>query len=438
VKRDFVHLLFGSAQQYFFTVLLIFTEFGFLYLVLQRADVAAYGALTFHLGISFIVFQVLDFRPTEVIIRFAAGALDEDPSQFRDRVVGLCGLELAKNMAAASLLLLAGGALSVVVGKIDLSALASIGLFQLLFYSVMGTLRGALRLAGRYAMSGAIPLVPSACRLLLAAAVPTSLLDVHGLSLIYAISGAAALAYFLIALAGLGIGPRQLSPRSVSRKARAFWASHPGLAGYSRDLLVSSWSMIPTKELDVFLLGLFGGFQSVGLYKTAKNLYQAVWTFFDSVQVVCLPVFSKLVARRNWGRLWRLVALVSLTVGASAMLIYAGVWISGGWVLSVLIDGAAEAAAANSVFRLMCIGVLFWGPLFWVSPYLLAVGRSDIFTKAALGTMVATAVGYTIAAWLGQASGLALATAASAPVSLGLMLALAHRAKLLSTNPAVY
>lgn len=435
MKRDFARLLYGSAQQYLFTVLVVLSEFAFLFTVMHRADVATYGAIAFHIGVSFVVFQFLDFRATEVAIRFIPPP-EEGHGTFTHSVAALCGMELAKNVVAGVLLLLVGSVMVAAGAAVHVHALLLVTVFQLLFYSVMGTTRGALRIAGRFAWSAAMPLIPSVCRLILIVALPGRFMDLQGLALVYALSGVAAVGYYLVALATIEVPPRSFWPPSVASNARSFWRRHASLPRYGRDMLVSSWAMVPTKELDVFLLGLFGGFQSVGLYKTAKNLYQAVWIYFDSIQVVCLPVFSRMASQQNWSGLWRLIGIISLTVGASAVALYGVIWLTGGIFLNLLIEDASQAVRANSLFRLMCLGVLAWGPFFWISPYLLALGRSEIFSQAALGTMVATGVGYLAAAWLGQDLGLAIATAASSPVALGLMLGLAHRAKLLSLAPA--
>lgn len=429
---EFSTVVRGFLRQYVSTLLMIAAEIGFVLVVTRRAGIESYGTVVVAIGIIFIVFQLFDFRATESLIRF--GGIDlgaGETARFRDDVAAMAIMEVLKNVVVVLVAASTGFFLAGIFG-IEMVPFVLVALYHFFFYSVSGTARAGLRLMDLFSLAGATQVIAPAVRLFLALAIPANWLSVQGLGMIYAMSGVASFIFYIYCLSLIGLKFGMLSPDEAWARVRDFLERHNGFLRFAKNMLITSWSMIPTKELDVVILGSLSSPHGVGLYKLAKNLLQAITVLFDSVQVICLPVFTRMIVAGDSAQLWRIIKLVTVLFGSAAFLIYGVGWFASEFILSFFIDEGAEHAAA--LFRLMSLGLLVWGPLFWISPFIIGRGRAELFSTASLLGMCTMGVLYFALGWLFHAEGLATATALSFPITLSFLFLVAKRARLFDTS----
>ena len=197
---------------------------------------------------------------------------------------------------------------------------------------------------------------------------------------------------------------------------------------------VLSLSMIPTKELDVNLLGYYTSLETVGIYKLAKTFVAAIGTLADPVFFVVYPDIARMWVRKQIDELRIFLRSLTLILGVGGA-VACGVSVAlVPWIIHRFVG--VEYSESASVFRWMIWGLAVWAPLVWVNPLLMAAGRPDLTVKASIaGSAVVLAV-YLLAIPVLGARGAALGQALAAPVVMAFAFLFTSRAGVMKMAPA--
>jgi O-antigen/teichoic acid export membrane protein len=151
-----------------------------------------------------------------------------------------------------------------------------------------------------------------------------------------------------------------------------------------------SIAQIPTKDLDVNLLGMMTSLEVVGAYRLAKTFMSAVWSLADPIFLAIYPEIAKLWARRDFPALRSFLKRSSLLFGAGGISMVGGAWL----VVPIVIDLAMgpEFHESSGLFRWMVWGACLWMPFVWVNPLMLAAGRPDLTLWSAVIAAVVSLV----------------------------------------------
>jgi O-antigen/teichoic acid export membrane protein len=173
---------------------------------------------------------------------------------------------------------------------------------------------------------------------------------------------------------------------------------------------------IPTKSLDINLLGKFTSLEVVGLYRIAKNFTSAIWQLSDPAFYVIYPELAKLQQKKATPLLKLFIRRITLLCGLAGIVLTAVSVVAVPRVIDTFMG--AGFGEAGQLFQLMVWSVLFWMPLLWVNPLLLSAGRPDLSLRATLFGSLATLLllACLIPLWGGR--GAALAYGMSVPLTL--------------------
>lgn len=397
---------------------------GFVYaLVVARAlGPAEFGLMSLGLGFATIVFQVVELRLQEAVIRYVAEFWE---AQDAARTLAALKLFLIANVGtgllAFVLVLGAGGwaeehLLRDVRGQ---SVLLLAALTVLFTNMATATAYGVYRVFGEFRLQAIITSVGAVVKLAITSAVLFGLrwdvIGVMGVGMAASLGTTALLLGFALRIVARKIDLKNTpAPLSVLAERRT------EIRKFVTSTYVLSLTMIPTKDLDLNLLGLFVPLQVVGVYKIAKSFMSAVWTISDPIFLVVYPELARLWTRRAMDEMRGFVKRITAVVGVSALLAYLGACIVVPIVIVQLMG--EEFAGAGSLFRLMTWGLVFWAPFVWVNPLLLAAGRPDLVLKASLVGGILTLLIYFVAIPRWGAAGAAFVTALVNPIVLVLSL----------------
>jgi len=187
-----------------------------------------------------------------------------------------------------------------------------------------------------------------------------------------------------------------------------------------------SWTMIPTKDLDVTILAYFVELPAVGIYRIAKTFMSAMWTLADPAFMVIYPELARMYATRRFEELQRFVRKLTGLLGVFGVLLY------GSAVLllpsAIRFTVGPAYATATPLFALMAWSVMIWAPLVWLNPLMFAAGRTGLLLKASTVAAILIALLQVICIARWGVYGAAAVSAASTPVVLSLVMFLGWRA----------
>ncbi len=352
----------------------------------RMLGVEQYGLLSLCLGFAGLVFNFIELRLHESVIRYLtefweAGDLPRALATVRlslmvDVVTGLLALLLVGALAPFAPLFFA-----------DLHGEGHTTLFCLaglaLFFSNVGnaTAIGLLRVFDQFRALALVKLAGQIFKVLMTVAALIVLKwNVTGVLAI-------AVATNLFSTLGLAIvAYRQLNQRIPLRTTSAsIELLRPRLKemrGFALNMYGVSLAAIPTRDLDINLLGAYSSAGVIGTYKVARDFMAAIWQISDPLLFVLYPEFAKLWTRREFQSLsryltWGVVGLCisSVCLCGTAYFIVPPI---------IEISLGAQFAPAGTFFQWMLCGALAWIPLLWVNPLLMAAGRANLFLRASL------------------------------------------------------
>jgi O-antigen/teichoic acid export membrane protein len=203
----------------------------------------------------------------------------------------------------------------------------------------------------------------------------------------WGVTGVLAIAVLANLLTTLGLGIvayRQLDRRIPVRSTPApFSLLRPRLRemrGFVLNMYGVSLAAIPTRDLDVNILGGCSTAAVIGTYKVARDFMGAVWQVSDPLLFVLYPEFTRLWTRQDFSGLRRFLRWGIAGLLAATVLLCGSAY----FIVPPVIELAlgSQFATAGTYFRWMLFGALAWMPLLWVNPLLMAAGRANLFFRS--------------------------------------------------------
>lgn len=411
---------------------------AFLYSILVGRSLGAadFGAIAVVIGFATVVFQVVELRLQEAVIRYLAEFWEAGDHR---RTVATVKLFLLLDAATGVLAFVVVVALSPFAeahllrdGRAaHLMILAGAAVF--VSNVTTATALGLYRIFGRFKRQAIISTIGSLIKLGL------TVVALRGFrcGVIGVLEIAVAVTFFTNAvLTGaaisdlfnrITISPSD-APVSLLREHR------PAMIRFIRTTYLLSLTMIPTKELDINILAASAPLRVVGIYRVAKNFVVALWMLIDPASLVIYPELARMWVKRQTREMSHFVKVIAAGFGLGAL----GTYLLSCFAVPFLVRAllGSDYAAAGALYPWIAWGILIGGPLIWLNPFLLAADRPDIPLKASLFGGVLTALFYFIAVPRFGATGAAFVYSLANVMVLGASISLAFRAGLLPLRVA--
>ncbi len=141
------------------------------------------------------------------------------------------------------------------------------------------------------------------------------------------------------------------------------------------------------RELDVQILAWLAGPVEAGRYRLAKTLAMSMLEALSPVLLVLLPELSRRISMRAQGGIRAFIRRIMLLMGTIGLM--AGVAVAAISMLYVRWYSPEQADALIPTFVLLA-GFVLIAPGMWSQPYLVAIGRPDVYV---LGSAIGAAFG---------------------------------------------
>jgi O-antigen/teichoic acid export membrane protein len=403
--------------------------FQFVYLVALAALLGTREFGRFSLALAFVTmaFQLVELRLHEAVIRFAAEFRARDDFA---RLVAFTKLSLLADAASGALAFAAACALAPLAARLLLKDPAAVSLILLAAFAVFFQNVSTATAVGLYRTFNAVRVqaIVTACGGLLKLAATIVFVKVFdaGAAEVMAVAIAAHfLTNAVLTTLALRILRRHVPPgtRGTMAMLGDRWRD---LARFTGSTYALSLSMIPTKELDVNLLGYFSTPAVVGTYKIAKTFFTAVSMIVDPALFVIYPQLAAMWVRRELVKIGAFIRSIVAVFGSVALLVCIVATFAVP-PLIVLLNGP-EYRESGSIFRWLIWGLAIWAPTIWVNPLLMAADRPDLVTKASILGSVLVVILYLIFIPRLGARGAALAQALAPPIVMSIALFFGRRA----------
>lgn len=149
-----------------------------------------------------------------------------------------------------------------------------------------------------------------------------------------------------------------------------------------------SVSDLMAKDLDVLILSLTMGLESIGLYRIAKHLVQVLWRAVDPFYLALMPEVQRLWASHKYSELKYMLTRVSKQLFFGSVFLIAAMWFSL-WMFSSSVFGQDYAGIENLVVQ-MSLWLPICAPLIWGGTLAFAIGRPEI---TLLGSLLGSTIG---------------------------------------------
>ena len=402
---------------------------GFVYsiLVARTIGVGDFGLMSLGLSFATVTFQVVELRLQEAVIRYVAEFWEARDDR---RTVAALKLflfaDLGTGLVAFSLVLVgARWAEAHLLHDARGPSVMFLAATTVFFSNVAtATAYGVYRVFGEFRLQAIIMIATSVAKLV-ATTVAMFALGCGVVGVLVVAAAASLIANGLL----IGFAVRVLLQRISRGDLRAplslLAERKVEMRKFVTNTYLLSLTMIPTKDLDTNILGIFAPLHVVGVYKIAKSFMSAVWTVSDPIFLVVYPELARLWTRRAFGELRAFIKRIVVVGGVSALAAYLVAFATVPAIIVKLLG--AGYAPAGSLFRWMTWGVVIWGPLVWVNPLLMAAGRPDLVLKSSLGTALATLALFWLVIPHAGALGAGIVSALATPIVLSFAIILGRR-----------
>jgi O-antigen/teichoic acid export membrane protein len=389
-----------------------------------------FGIMTLCLGATSVIFQLVGLRLHEAVIRYVAEFLAaEDVKRLAAAVKLSLLVDLVTGVVAFAGTLILSDIITRVILRDprggELMFLAASGILFSNFSTA--TSLGVLRVLDRFRTSAVITVIGATLKLVVTFAV---LRMNYGIREIMA---ANVVVNFAVGASMLTCALYHLRDRigflSVSSPVSLLKERLREMGRFVLNSYVASVSSIPTKDLDVNVLGLFTSAEGVGIYKMAKNFVSALWAASDPILYVIYPDLARLWARKEIPAIRAFVKRLVVSLGAGGVSFYVLTY----FVVPMFIDAVlgGKFKGSGETFRYMAWFIVFWMPLIWVNPLFLAAGRSKLMMISSLTGNVIVLLLYILFIPRFGINGAAVAYAMGTPLSLAIGLLLLARSGIL-------
>lgn len=205
---------------------------------------------------------------------------------------------------------------------------------------------------------------------------------------------------------------------------------YAGMWRYAKNSYLAALWLIPTKEMDIAIVGYFGSLEAVGMYQLAKRFMLALEAISDIIVAVIYPEITKRWSRQEFASLGRFIRRASFCLALTGVVSVAVSMFGFGYVIELLIGPQYSGSVA--VFRLMVWALMIRLPLEWLSPLLLAAEKPHLVQVGSFVSGVSTVLLFAILIPNFGAAGAALAYAFSSVILFIALLLLAIRSGVIS------
>lgn len=402
--------------------------FGFVYsIVVARAlGVASYGLLAAVTAFAMIVFQALELRLHEVVVRYLVKFEAEGDTA---RMVALAKLSLAVDLATCTL----AGSAAVVLGRLAAPAAVRGAPFGILIFGVasiftanagIATATGLLRVLDGFRAQAIITAVAAFAKLSLTWAalhfLGAGLLEVLAIAAaVTALSNSVQVTLALIMLR------RRAHLGSLHAPIHLLKPQIGEIVRFVRSTYLLSLAQIPTKDLDVNVLAIVAPLAEVGAYRMAKNFYTAAAATTDPLFFAVYPEIARLWANRKGREIARFARRLTLLLGTAAAAFLPALYFGVPWVIGRFMGSSFDPSTV--MFRWMLLGLAGWMPFLWVSPLMMAAGRPEVTLKGAVIGSLFALVLYVVTAEAWGGPGVAATTGLSSALVIGAIVLLGLR-----------
>lgn len=154
------------------------------------------------------------------------------------------------------------------------------------------------------------------------------------------------------------------------------------LRKFIKNIYFTSVFSIPSKELDINILGLMADPAHIGVYRVAKNFYAVVWAFVDPVVLILYADFTRKYVAKEYKGIILLIRKVSLIAFISSVVMIFFAFAGFEHVLNYSVGN--EFQDAKTLFCIMLAGSIIWASFVWIYPVLLLLGETQIIFKTTL------------------------------------------------------
>jgi len=398
-------------------------EFLFILWFVTHLGSEAFGVISFGYAVCFIIFQFTDIRVTDFFIQFFT---KYRASNEKNKLVALTHLalllELYKGMVSFVFCNLLAWIMPYFFPEYgNLREIIHLSSFILLFNNLTtSTGRGVLRVLDKFSIAASISTFAVWLKLglcvLCGAIVHMGSIDVLAVTIISYVILTLVFFFFCQKELKKQLGfSFELSKFNHMVIRSALGADSKELVNFTKHMYLTSLSMVPTKELDVNILGWLTTMEVVGLYKIGKNFLAAIWSFIDAVYLVCYPKISYFVHNKQMLELKVFLILLRKAMFFMGVFLYFTGFLIVPHAINVFYG--LNSDLSGDLFKIMSLGVLIWAPFVWLAPLVLAHGRADIISKGALLTAALLVFLYPVFIFCWGAYGGAIITALVSPLT---------------------
>lgn len=352
----------------------IASGFGFASLALsaRALGLETFGALALIQSYVLIVDRLVNFQSWQAVIRYGAEKLESKQiNSFKELIkfgftldvsTALLGAVIA--VAAAPLIGRWGG------WSEDVIHLAII-YSGIIFFRIIGTPTAVIRLYDRFKLFSIQKSVAGAvkfCAVCIAYALKA---DLWAFVLIWGVTDI--IGNVLLILMSL----KELHRNNI----RGFWRSKlvaigtrfPGLLKFAWTTNIDSIVRVG-RQMDILIIGKMLGFESVALYKVARQLANLILKVVDPFYSAVYPPLSRFVATKNFESIRSTVMSSSIILGLVTSILWVLFVLGGSQGIEIVFGARYTTAYPIAVWCLL--GVAFWGFSQPFAPAMLAMGKA--------------------------------------------------------------
>ena len=161
------------------------------------------------------------------------------------------------------------------------------------------------------------------------------------------------------------------------------------LRKFIKNIYFTSLFSIPSKELDINILGIMADPAQIGVYRIAKNFYAVIWAFIDPVVLVLYADLTKKYIAKEYKEIVFLIRNVSIAGFITSVLMILLALVGFEYIISFTVGD--DFQDAKNLFCVMLGGSIIWASFIWIYPVLLFLGETQIIFKTTLISGISSA-----------------------------------------------